>query len=143
MNDEFLFEDKTEFLEKLQHLLREGVSSRDIDVIMPYPVHEVEEILHPRPSALRVFTLLGALAGLVTGFAFTIFTVKDWPLITGGKPLVSIPPFTIIAFALTILFGALISFGGFLILARLPSLKAMADPVEYGNHFVILINRGE
>jgi hypothetical protein len=31
----------------------------------------------------------------------------DWPLVVGGKPVGSIPPYVVIAFELTILLGAL------------------------------------
>jgi molybdopterin-containing oxidoreductase family membrane subunit len=140
---EYLFRTEEEFLEKLKEMVRSGAQAKDITVVMPYPVHEVEEILHPRPSSVKYFTFVGALSGLITGFAFTIYTVLRWGLITGGKPLVSIPPFIIIAFELTILFGALATFFGFLLLSRLPSLGQIIEPREYENQFVILVRSGE
>ena len=60
-------------------------------------------------------------------------------LVTGGKPLISIPPFVIIGFALTILLGALASFAGFLFLARVPSVQGIRGPEEHDNRFVILL----
>ena len=72
--------------------------------------------------------------------AFTIYTVLSWPLMVGGKPIVSIPAFVIIAFELTILFGALATLTGFLILAGLPSPKGIAGPEDYGNRFVLLVS---
>ncbi|MGZ8432659.1 MAG: quinol:electron acceptor oxidoreductase subunit ActD, partial [Candidatus Deferrimicrobiaceae bacterium] len=72
-----------------------------------------------------------------------ILTTLSWPLIVGGKPIVSVPPFLIIAFALTILFGALSTFAGFLLLSRLPSLQGIRSEEEYGNAFVILVEDGE
>ena len=92
-----------------------------------------------KPSPLRLFTLAGALTGMSLGFALTIFTVFDWPLITGGKPLISIPPFIVIAFALTILLGSLASFAGFLILGKMPSIKKIQEPIEHDNRFIILL----
>jgi len=44
----------------------------------------------------------------------------DWPLVTGGKPIISLPAWVIIAFELTILFGALSTVIGLFINARLP-----------------------
>jgi hypothetical protein len=41
----------------------------------------------------------------------------------GGKPFSSIPPYTIIAFELTILFGGLMTLIGLLVFGRLPSTK--------------------
>ncbi len=37
----------------------------------------------------------------------TLWMSYDWPLLVGGKPIASIPPYVVIAFELTILLGAL------------------------------------
>ena len=143
MADRLIFDDREQFLEVLRRLLREGVPGERIRVITPFGVPEVEEILPGKRSKVRFFALVGAASGTVTGFAFTILTTLSWPLIVGGKPIVSIPPFLIIAFALTILFGALSTFAGFLLLSRLPSLRGIRSEEEYGNAFVILVEDGE
>ena len=140
MKHEFLFDKESDFLNKLQSLIESGVNKEDITVISPFPVREIDEILDSAPSKIKFFTLLGAITGLITGFAFTIYTVLSWPIITGGKPIISIPAFIIIAFELTILFGAIASFAGFLLFAKLPGLKQITSPEEYGNKFVIVIN---
>ena len=138
-----VFEEKGKFLERLRGLVQEGVPGERIRVITPFGVPEVEEILPGKRSKVRFFALVGAATGTVTGFAFTILTSLSWPLIVGGKPVVSLPPFLIIAFALTILFGALSTFAGFLLLSRLPSLRGIRSGEEYGNAFVILVEDGE
>jgi molybdopterin-containing oxidoreductase family membrane subunit len=144
MSKKWAFDDKETFLHKLESLVAEGVSPELVETITPFHVHETDHILHTRTSRLRFFTLTGALTGLIGGFAFTIFTVLDWPLITAGKPLISLPPFLVIAFELTILFGGLLSLVGFLALARFPSLKAITvPPEETGNQFVILVHEEE
>lgn len=140
MSQKFTFTDKHDFLNKLEQLIRSGTSPQQVSVVMPYHVHEVDELLKLPPSPLRFFALIGAITGTVTGFAFTIFTALHYKLMTSGKPLISIPPFIIIAFALTILFGSLISFAGFLILSKLPSPKSIAAPEDYGNQFVIVVD---
>ncbi len=140
MSQKFTFSDKHDFLNKLEQLIHSGISPQQVSVVMPYHVHEVDELLKLPPSPLRFFALIGAITGTVTGFAFTIFTALHYKLITSGKPLISIPPFIIIAFALTILFGSLISFVGFLILSKLPSPKSIAAPEDYGNQFVIVVD---
>ena len=142
MADRLIFDDREQFLEVLRRLLREGVPGERIRVITPFGVPEVEEILPGRRSKVRYFALIGAAGGTVTGLAFTILTSLSWPLVIGGKPIVSLPPFIIIAFALTILFGALSTFAGFLLLSRLPSLRGIRSGEENGNTFVILIEDG-
>ncbi len=144
MKQKFSFDEKHKFLNKLEELVKSGISPKDINIFTPYHVHEVEEILKIGPSAVRYFTLFGALSGLLFGFFFTIWTSLDWPLIRGGKPIVAIPAFIIVAFELTILFGGVISFIGYLLLARLPSVKKISEPEEHGNQFVIqLQNEGQ
>lgn len=139
MTERWDFDDKRAFLEKLSALRRAGVPAERIRVLTPLPVHEAEALLRVKPSPLRFFTLAGALTGAVLGFVFPILTVRHWPLLTGGKPLVSVPPFVVIAFALTILLGAIASFAGFLHLTRLPSPAGIRAPEEHANGFVILV----
>ena len=49
-------------------------------------------------------------------------------MITGGKPLISIPPFVVIAFELTILLGAIGGMIGFLVLSGLPRVFGRPAP---------------
>jgi molybdopterin-containing oxidoreductase family membrane subunit len=99
---------------------------RSIATYSPVPLDDFEEALTgfglPR-SPVRLFTLVGALTGTVSGFALTIWTALKWNLITGGKPVVSIPPFVIIAFELTILLGGLCTLLGLLVTAQLPRFR--------------------
>ncbi len=144
MKINYSFDEKRKFLAKLEELVKSGIAREKINVFTPYPVHEAEELLKIKNSPLRFFTLFGALSGLLFGFFFTIWTSLDWPLIRGGKPIVSIPAYIIVAFELTILFGGVISFIGFLLLSGLPSAGKIAAPEDYGNQFVIHIeNEGE
>lgn len=113
-----------------------------IDAFSPAPDHTLEQLLGARRvSPVRSFTLLGALLGCAAGFALPIYTVSAWPLVTGGKPLISIPPFVVIAFELTILFGAIFGMLGFLLLARLPRLARapLGDPRFSKNCFGVEI----
>ncbi|HLP61228.1 MAG TPA: DUF3341 domain-containing protein [Candidatus Deferrimicrobium sp.] len=138
MKNEYRFETQEEFIEKLTAMVKEGVNPGKITTFTPFHVPGAENILKAKPSALKYITLAGALAGFFLSFAFIIFTVLDWPLITGGKPLISIPAFIIIAFECTILTGGIVSLLGFLHLARLPDIKRIIEPGDYGNQFVII-----
>jgi hypothetical protein len=69
--------------------------------------HEIEEALDHSVSPVRLFTLIGGLTGCAAGFGMTIWMSLDWPVLVGGKPIASIPPYVVIAFELTILLGAL------------------------------------
>jgi hypothetical protein len=140
--ERYEFDDKQEFVKRLEELVSSGVPKRKINTYTPYHVHEAEELLDTTQSAVRFFTGAGAVSGLVTGFAFTIYTVIEWPLITGGKPLISIPAFLIIGYELTILFGCLIAFVGFLALARMPVIaNVFSSKDEFGRKFVIEVGK--
>jgi hypothetical protein len=108
---------------------------RSIATYSPVPLDDFEEALTgdglPR-SPVRLFTLVGALTGTASGFALTIWTALKWNLITGGKPVVSIPPFVVIAFELTILLGGLCTLLGLLVTTRLPSFRV---PPRYDPRF--------
>ena len=86
-----------------------------LETFSPYPDDELCNISEPTRSPIRWMTLLGGIMGGICGLSLTIWTTLQWPLlITGGKPLISFPPFLIIAFELTILLGALATAAGFL-----------------------------
>lgn len=95
----------------------------DITVHSPVPCHEFEEETGRVESPVRFFTLIGGIAGAITGFILTIGASLQNPIISGGKPIVSLPAFLIIAFELTILFGALATIGGMFWTTRLPRLR--------------------
>jgi molybdopterin-containing oxidoreductase family membrane subunit len=95
----------------------------ELETYAPAPFTEVEDAVIDKPSRVRLFTLIGGLIGVVTGYALTIWMSNNWQLVVGGKPFSSIPPYTIIAFELTILFGGLLTVLGMLVFAKLPRFK--------------------
>lgn len=95
----------------------------EITAYTPYPEHHIEHALGYGQSPVRVWTLVGGLTGTAAGFAFTIFTSVDWPLVVGGKPIVGIPAYVPIAFEMTVLFGALSTVIGLFILSKIPNVK--------------------
>jgi hypothetical protein len=80
---------------------------RNLVVYTAAPNHEIEEALDHGVSPVRLFTLIGGLTGCAAGFGMTLWMSHDWPVLVGGKPIGSIPPYVVIAFELTILLGAL------------------------------------
>jgi hypothetical protein len=143
MDNEWIFEDENAFVEKLKELNRDGVTEDSIETVTPYHVHRADRFIKSKPSSLKFFTLAGSLMGLAGGFGLTIFTVLSWPLITGGKPIISITAFIVIAFELTILIGAIVTFLGFLVLGKLPDIGTIQSPEESGNNFIIRRIQGE
>ncbi len=126
-----------ELIEGIHALKKEG--KKKFSVISPVPHHDIEHELHPKPSPVRVFTLIGGLFGFTLGWALTYYATESYPLIVGGKPYISIPPYGIIAYILTILFGALATIAGLFINARLPEfvIKDAYDERLSSDHFAI------
>lgn len=106
----------TDAIRRLRH---DGIP---VTVYSPTPRHEVEEALDPPESAVRIFTLMGAFTGSAAGAALAIWASLDWPLIVGGKEIVSLPAFSVIIFEVTILLGALSTVAGLFITGRLPHI---------------------
>jgi len=128
-------------VEAIERLKARGF--RDMTVYSPIPVHEIEDAVErDRPlSKVRFFTLIGGLTGTATGFFLTIWSALQWGLVTGGKPVVSIPPFVIIAFELTILLGGLSTVLAMLLLGRIPRLRPSAtyDPRFTNDRFGVAV----
>jgi len=95
----------------------------DLETYSPAPFAEVDEAVDEKPSRVRLFTLIGGLLGVTAGYAMTIWMANNWPIMVGGKPFSSIPPYTIIAFELTILFGGVLTVLGLFAVAGLPRLS--------------------
>ena len=102
------------------------VGHKDLSVYSPIPYHDIEHALGQGPSLVRWVTFGGATLGLTGGFALCIYSVMSYPLVVGGKELISLPPFVVIGYESMILLGALANLVGMLALARLPQLKAKA-----------------
>ena len=91
-----------------------------VETYTPVPIEFDDEPL----SSVRRWVLLGGSVGMLAGLALTVGTALYLPLITSGMPIVSMPPFLIIAFETTILLAALMGLAGFLFNAKLPSFTA-------------------
>ena len=101
----------------------------DLTVYSAAPNHEIEEALEHRISPVRLFTLIGGITGCCAGLAMTYWMSLDWPLLVGGKPIATVPPYVVIMFELTVLFGALSTVTGVALLAlRKPTTGIAYDP---------------
>ena len=101
---------------------------RDFTVYSPVPNAEISDAVGHRVSPVRLWTLIGGLTGCVSGFAMTLWMSYDYPIVVGGKPLGSVPPYVIIAFELTILLGALSTIAGLVFHAWRSHRAAAYDP---------------
>ncbi len=129
-------------VEAIGALRKAGFKRRSIRAFAPVPEHDLEHAMGYTSSPVQYFALAGALTGTATGFALSIFTSMDWPLVVGGKPIVSIPAFVVIAFELTILFGALSTVIGLFLNMKLPSFRPLVvyDPEFSAGRFGVYVS---
>jgi hypothetical protein len=99
-------------------------------VMSPIPLEAAEEILGPKKSVIKRFTFFGAILGGLSGFALAAGTAVLYLHPTGGRPIIPFPPFLIITYEMTILFGILATVIGFLVSARLPAIRDRAYAPE-------------
>ncbi len=98
----------------------------DLQVYSPVPSEELEEAMGIHSSPVGLWALIGGITGCATGLLITAGTSLAYPLVTQGKPIVSIPPFIVVMFELAILLTGIFALMAMLIHARKPSLR-LAD----------------
>jgi hypothetical protein len=133
------FADEEECIEAVHALAHAGY--RKPRVFSPIPCAKLLAALGHTKSPVRAIVLCGGIIGALSGFALTIGTSLYWPHYVGGKPIVSLTPFVIIAFELMILFGALSGLTGFFGLVRFPRLESAEGflPSFSGDRFGIAV----
>ncbi|MCH7742274.1 MAG: DUF3341 domain-containing protein [Proteobacteria bacterium] len=93
------------------------------ELMSPVPIEGVEEVLGEKKSVIKHFTFFGGLIGGMLGFLLAAGTAVLYVHPTGGRPIITIPPFLIITYEATIFFGILFTVMGFFISARLPAFR--------------------
>ena len=90
---------------------------KDFTVYSAAPNHELEHALGIETSPVRLFTLIGGITGVCAGIGMTFWMSLDWPLLVGGKPIATVPPYVVFMFELMVLLGALSTVAGMIILS--------------------------
>ncbi len=122
-----------------------GAGHADFTVYSPIPRHEIEDALGQAVSPVRMFTLVGGIAGCSVGAWLTLWMSADWPIVVGGKPVGSIPPYVVIMFEMTILFGALSTILGILFNTLFAARRVgtiLYDPRFTNDRFGIFVPTG-
>lgn len=93
----------------------------------PYPVGAFGE--EPPRHHLAVFIVGGGVFGVVLGLLLTVGTQLSYPLVTGGKPILAIPPMVNVIFETMMLFAIVFGFFGVLLESRLLTARGgVYDP---------------
>ncbi len=92
-------------------------------MMSPVPVHDAYEVLEYGVSSVRRFSLVGAIVGAISGFSLAVACALVFILPTGGRAIIAVPPFLIITYEMTILFGVLATLLGFHFVSGLPAWR--------------------
>jgi hypothetical protein len=115
-----LFVEPDALIVALDDLRAAGFSGPDLNVLSgtPYPSGTFGE--EERPHHLFAFAFGGAGLGFLVGLLVTIGMQISYPMVTGGKPVLSIPPMLNVIYEGTLLGAIVFTFVGALLESRLP-----------------------
>jgi mono/diheme cytochrome c family protein len=101
------------------------------DTYSPFPVHGIDAAMGIKMTILPWFTLGAGLTGLATAILMQWWmNAYDYPWLISGKPTWSIPANVPIMFELTVLFSAITTLVGMLMLNNLPHPAHPLDLVK-------------
>jgi len=87
---------------------RLSLPAGSVTTISAVPLPDGAVITDPSPVRFPKFVIAGWFAGAAAGLALTLATYMLYPLVTGGKTIVSVPPTLIITYEVAML-GALLA----------------------------------
>ncbi len=118
-----LFEDANYAAEAGDALKAAEISEEDYDFLTdaPYPEGAFGE--REERHRLYVFPFVGALIGLTIGILMTSMTQMAYPMVQGGKPIMSLPPMAVVTYESTMLTAIVFTIIGIIFESRLPKTK--------------------
>jgi hypothetical protein len=128
-----------DFIAAARNLKSAGFDS--VTMMSPIPLHDAEAVLELGKSPVRRFSLAGAITGAIGGFALATFSALSFIQPAGGRPLITIPPFLVITYEMTILLGVLATLLGFHFVSGLPAWKdAPYSIVSSEDKFTVVVD---
>jgi hypothetical protein len=126
-----VFSDPRGMAEGLRRVKELGL--REVEVYSPAGLPELGPLLPRQGSPIRFLVLLAGIAGAILGFWVCIGSALLYGLIVGAKFPVSVLPYCVIGFELTVLIGGLTAFFAVLFAARLfPRRLPLAYDPRFG-----------
>jgi len=113
------FDSATDLMEAARRTHAAGY--KKIDAYSPFPIEGLAEAIGFHRNEVPLVVLIGGLLGGLGGYLMQWWiSAVDYPLNIGGRPYHSWPPFMVITFEMTILFGGIFAVLGMLALNGLP-----------------------
>jgi hypothetical protein len=139
-----LFREPDSVAAALDALRAAGFRGGDLKVLssVPYPDGAFGE--DPEPHRLYVFPFVGAACGFAVGLLLTVATQLSYPLVTGGKPVLSIPPMVNVMYEGTMLGAVLFTVIGIIFESRLPNLAPTPYDTRISEGYIgVLVTQAE
>ena len=136
-----LFDDANSAADAGDTLKQANISDQDYDFLTdaPYPEGAFGE--REERHRLYLFPFMGALVGLTVGILLTSMTQMAYPLVQGGKPILSLPPMAVVTYETTMLSAIIFTILGILCESRLPkSKKGLYDTRITEGYIGVLVN---
>ncbi|MBI2059232.1 MAG: DUF3341 domain-containing protein [Nitrospirae bacterium] len=111
-----IFPDPETALHAIRELKKAGY--REMLCQSPIPYEDIQMELKPKSARVWFFSGLGAAFGILFGLTLVLGTFFLANIMTGGKPIMSIPPALVIAYECANLFGFIGTFTGLVLLTR-------------------------
>lgn len=124
-----LFQEEEAAADAVSRLRDAGFSRHEVNVLTgtAYPEGTFGE--ETDRHRLFVFPLVGAACGLAVGLLLTSGTQISYPLVTGGKPILAIPPMAIVMYEGMMLGAIIFTVLGIIFESRLPRFgQSLYDP---------------
>ena len=127
-----------DFIAAAENLQSSGFDN--ISLLSPVPLKEAQQVLGLGKSPVRHFSLAGAIFGALFGFGMSVATALTFILPTGGRAIITVPPYLIITYEMTILMGVLFTLIGFHVVSGLPAWRDKPYlPAANIDRFVVVV----
>ena len=138
-----LFQDANQAADAGDAVKETGLTENDIDFLTdcPYPEGAFGE--REEHIKLFLFPFIGGILGFFGGIMVTSMTQMAYPLITGGKPILSLPPMAVVMYEGTMLGAILFTVLGVLFESRLPHKKTEAYDERVSQGLIGVLVRAE
>lgn len=104
------------------------------DVHSPFPIHGIDDVIGIRATRLPWITLVAGCTGVMAGLVMQWWmNAVDYPFLISGKPLFGLPAAIPVTFELMILFAAISTLLGMLLLNGLPRFS---NPLFQSDRFL-------
>jgi|SRR5919198_1798208 hypothetical protein len=137
-----IFREPEAVVQAMDDLKAGGFAGRELEVLsgVPYPEGAFGE--EPVRHRLHAFPFVGAACGFAVGLLVTLGTQLSYPLVTGGKPLLAIPPTINVLYEGTLLGAIVFTVLGVLFESRLPDLSGAPHDPRIGQGYLgVLVAR--